>query len=70
MILIFNISPDIDFPFRFSKKMTFKLLSKGKESYNHTNIQEKALDARKNSKCEEVGAKEKNKGKRGVPSRC
>ena len=33
--------------------MTCRFISEGKESSNHTNFEEKALEARKNSKCKD-----------------
>ena len=46
-ILIFNILPDVHSSFRYSTKMTYRFISVGKASSNHTNFQEKALEARK-----------------------
>jgi len=53
-ILIFNILPGIHSSFRYSTKMTCRFISEGKESSNHTNFEEKALEARKNSKCKDT----------------
>lgn len=56
-ILIFNILPDIHSSFRYSTKMTYRFISEGKASGNHTNFQEKALEARTNSQYKDtVGA--------------
>ena len=53
-ILIFNILPGIHSSFRYSTKKTCRIISEGKESSNHTNFEEKALEARKNSKCKDT----------------